>query len=85
MYAAIIEPGQTIDHELKANRYGWLQVARGSVKLNGHELNQGDGAAISRESELRIAADDQAEVLLFDLLRVDSVPAAVIIDCASGN
>jgi redox-sensitive bicupin YhaK (pirin superfamily) len=52
---------------LKADRYGWLQVARGSVGLNDLELKQGDGAAISQETELKIAARDRAEVLLFDL------------------
>jgi hypothetical protein len=31
------------------------------------ELKQGDGAAVSDESELTIRAHDQAEVLLFDL------------------
>jgi redox-sensitive bicupin YhaK (pirin superfamily) len=67
LYAAIISEGQTLAHELKDNRYGWLQIARGSVTLNDLELSQGDGAAISQESELRIATSDQAEVLLFDL------------------
>jgi quercetin 2,3-dioxygenase len=67
LYAAIIDAGDTLTHELKADRYGWLQVARGSVGLNDLELKQGDGAAISQESELTIAARDQAEVLLFDL------------------
>jgi len=67
VYAAIIAAGDTLTHELPAERYGWLQVARGSVGLNDVELRQGDGAAISLESELKIAARDQAEVLLFDL------------------
>jgi len=67
LYVAIIAAGDTLTHELKADRYGWLQVARGSVGLNDLELKQGDGAAISQETELRIAARDRAEVLLFDL------------------
>jgi redox-sensitive bicupin YhaK (pirin superfamily) len=67
LYAAIMAAGDTITHELNAERYGWLQVARGSVSLNDLELSQGDGAAISQESELKITARDQAEILLFDL------------------
>lgn len=67
LYAAIIEAEDTLTHELGADRYGWLQIARGNVTLNDVELNQGDGAAISQESELKITAGDQAEVLLFDL------------------
>jgi quercetin 2,3-dioxygenase len=67
LYAAIMAAGDTVTHELNADRYGWLQVARGSVTVNELELNQGDGGAISQESELKITARDQAEVLLFDL------------------
>jgi len=68
VYAARIDKGKAVTHELKTDRYGWLQIARGSVSLNDLELSQGDGAAISQESELKITARDQAEVLLFDLV-----------------
>jgi redox-sensitive bicupin YhaK (pirin superfamily) len=67
VYAAVLEAGQAAAHPLKENRHAWLQVARGTITLNEVELKQGDGARVSRESELRIAADDPAEVLLFDL------------------
>ena len=67
VFAAIIDEGEAVRHALKDDRSGWLQVARGSVVFNDVELNQGDGAAISRETDLRIAANDRAEVLLFDL------------------
>jgi redox-sensitive bicupin YhaK (pirin superfamily) len=42
-------------------------VARGAVRLNEYELTQGDGAAISHESSLKILSPDEAELLLFDL------------------
>lgn len=67
VYSAIIARGQALTHDLKADRYGWLQIAQGSITLNDVELSQGDGAAISQESELKIATPDLAEVLLFDL------------------
>jgi len=67
VYAAIVNENEAVTHTLKDNRSAWLQVARGSVVLNDVELKQGDGAAISRETDLRIAANDRAEVLLFDL------------------
>jgi len=45
-----------------------LQVARGSVvELNGKQLAQGDGAAISDEQKVSIRGAGNAEVLLFDL------------------
>lgn len=49
-------------------RHVWVQVARGSFALDGHELGTGDGAAISGESALELTAGAAgSEVLLFDL------------------
>jgi redox-sensitive bicupin YhaK (pirin superfamily) len=67
LFASILDAGQTLVHALGEGRYGWLQVARGTVRLNEVELKQGDGAAISNEREARITAHDQVEFLLFDL------------------
>jgi redox-sensitive bicupin YhaK (pirin superfamily) len=67
LYAAILEPDTVVEHELAEGRYGWAQVARGNVKLNGVALNQGDGAAIQDEPIVKLVAEDTAEVLLFDL------------------
>ena len=67
LFAAVAKPGQQLQYEIARGRYGWLQVARGEVTLNGTGLNAGDGAAISEERLLRIGADKEAEILLFDL------------------
>ncbi len=64
---ASLEAGEQITYLLAKGRHAWLQIARGSVTLNGTALKQGDGAAVSQESELTIAAGQAAEVLLFDL------------------
>jgi redox-sensitive bicupin YhaK (pirin superfamily) len=67
LYVALLEPKQQVTHSLADGRYGWLQIARGSVKLNGKELKQGDGAAISDEKQITIEGVESAEILLFDL------------------
>jgi len=67
VYAAVLDAGQIVVHALNEKRSAWLQVARGTIRLNEMELKQGDGAAVRNESELTITAHDQAEVLLFDL------------------
>jgi redox-sensitive bicupin YhaK (pirin superfamily) len=67
VYASLPEADQTIEHEIDRERYAWIQVARGTLNVNGIELNQGDGAAIAGESRLRITAHDAGEFLLFDL------------------
>jgi len=56
----------SVQYELQPGRYAWLQVARGSLDLNGQTLNAGDGAAIENEPTLTLRGKD-AEVLLFDL------------------
>ena len=67
VYAALLEEGEEVRHELSPGRHAWVQVARGAVELNGQPLQQGDGAAVSDETTLTIAARGPAEVLLFDL------------------
>jgi redox-sensitive bicupin YhaK (pirin superfamily) len=64
---AKLEPGQTVTTNLKPGRHGWVQVARGAVTVNGTPLAEGDGAAISNEEKMTIAASAPSEVLFFDL------------------
>ncbi|MBE9095532.1 pirin family protein [Tychonema sp. LEGE 07203] len=67
LYAAVLDKDSQVSHALQPNRHAWLQVARGSVLVNGLTLENGDGAAVSGESELVIEAAADAEILLFDL------------------
>jgi redox-sensitive bicupin YhaK (pirin superfamily) len=67
VYASILEPDTVLTHTLKEKRYAWLQVARGTLRVNEMELKQGDGAAVGGEPELIVSAHDRAEFLLFDL------------------
>ena len=67
LYVSLLKPGEEVSHEFGKGRHGWLQVARGTVELNGKKLAQGDGAAISDEKKLSIKGSENAEVLLFDL------------------
>jgi redox-sensitive bicupin YhaK (pirin superfamily) len=67
LYLASLEPGRQVSHAFRPGRHGWLQVLRGRVTANGASLEAGDGAALSDEAALEIAADSEAEVLLFDL------------------
>jgi len=67
LYAATLAAGQRVTHALPSGRRAWLQVARGTVTLNGQALHQSDGAAVTHEPTLDIVAPDAAEVLLFDL------------------
>jgi quercetin 2,3-dioxygenase len=67
LYVALLAAGRTVEHAFAGDRYGWVQVARGSVAANSVALTAGDGAAIQGEDSLAITASTDAEVLLFDL------------------
>ena len=67
LYATVLGGGESVRHELKPERHAFVQVARGSVKLNGTTLSEGDGAAISEEKAVELTGVKDAEVLLFDL------------------
>jgi quercetin 2,3-dioxygenase len=67
LYASVLGAGDSVRHPLKPERHAYVQVARGSVKLNGQQLAEGDGAAISAEKAVELTGVKDAEVLLFDL------------------
>jgi redox-sensitive bicupin YhaK (pirin superfamily) len=69
VYAAELNPGETLGQTLAKGRHGWLQVARGNVTLNGLKLEEGDGAALSEEPAVSLTGDGPAgaEFLFFDL------------------
>ena len=67
LYVADLEKGDAVSHTLRPRRKAWVQVTRGAVTVNGAAVGQGDGAALTDEAEVRIAANDNAEVLVFDL------------------
>ena len=62
-----LDVGSAVEYPITVSRHAWLQVLRGKVTLNGQPLDTSDGAAVSDEAVLKIEADDNAEVMLFDL------------------
>jgi len=67
VHASLLERDERASYTLRPRRHAWLQVARGSVQLNGQALREGDGAAISDETRVDVSSEDSSEVLLFDL------------------
>ncbi|HUP93002.1 MAG TPA: pirin family protein [Solimonas sp.] len=68
LYVARLDPAAQVRHAFKPGRLGWLQVARGSVELDGQLLEQGDGAALEDQADVSLAAPEAAEILLFDMV-----------------
>lgn len=67
LYASLLDDGESVSHELANGRRGWLQVARGKVRLGDRVLSAGDGVAIEGAKTLDIAGIDDSEILLFDM------------------
>lgn len=67
LFVATLNPTQKVTHTLAPGRGAWIQVATGSVKLNGKVLEEGDGAAITDEQTIQLEGVTAGETLLFDL------------------
>lgn len=67
LFASILDAGEEIERVMDPKRYGWIQIARGVVTVNGEKAEQGDGVVVLAESNLKIKAEEKAEILLFDL------------------
>ncbi|KAB8307173.1 pirin family protein [Rahnella sp. Lac-M11] len=71
IYAGFFDGAEQATFALDADRYAYIHVARGSIKVNGVEFRTGDGARIRNEDSVTFTDGDQAEVLLFDLRPVE--------------
>jgi redox-sensitive bicupin YhaK (pirin superfamily) len=68
VYAGLFSAGETAELGLRPGRHAWVQVAHGRARIQGQELEAGDGAALSEERVVRIeGVETDADVLVFDL------------------
>jgi len=67
LYATVLADGETVHHELRDGRVGWVQVARGTATLNGEQLYPGDGVAVDEADKLELVATSESEILVFDM------------------
>ena len=67
LYASLLGANKSVEHKIAEGRGAWIQLVRGELNINGQILQAGDGAQFEKESVLKIAAQQDAEFLLFDL------------------
>lgn len=67
IHAGLFDAGESARHPIPSGRHAWVHVARGHVRVNGHELTEGDGLALTDESAVGVEGLADAEVLVFDL------------------
>jgi len=67
LHGAILDGEQSTDYPLRAGRTAYVQVARGSLEVNGTRVSAGDGVEVIDEGLVRLRRPSAAEVLMFDL------------------
>lgn len=67
LYTGLFESAEQTKLTLSNGRHAWVHVVRGRVRVNEQELEGGDAAALTDESEVRIDGLEPSEVLVFDL------------------
>ena len=67
VYRIRLQPGQTVTHQLRPGRGAWVQIAEGTLAMDGVALETGDGASTEEPGTLTLAATRHTEALLFDL------------------
>jgi redox-sensitive bicupin YhaK (pirin superfamily) len=67
LYFAALGDRDGVSHPIQPGRHVWIQVARGSVEMNGHTMTAGDGAALTDEVAVELSSSGDSETLIFDL------------------
>ncbi len=67
VYAATLEGDQRLTYEISSGHKAWVQVAKGTLMVNGISLRRGDGLAVEASGALEFSDAVDAEFLLFDL------------------
>jgi redox-sensitive bicupin YhaK (pirin superfamily) len=71
IYAGLIDGTQSVTFTLPKERLAYVHVARGAVSVNGTALKAGDAAKLSDTDTVTLDHGEEAEVLLFDLGRLE--------------
>lgn len=67
MYAAILDDGKSVSHEIAPGRGVWVQVVAGEMTANGTRMTSGDGLSVENAARIDFTAQGGVEFLLFDL------------------
>ena len=66
MYVSRLDGEGSAVHEIAEGRSAWVQVAGGSVSVNGTLLEAGDGAGLVGPEKLELSDGKASEIILFD-------------------
>ncbi|CDL79558.1 Protein yhhW (fragment) [Xenorhabdus cabanillasii JM26] len=67
LWRRVLKSGEKYEYHIEKSRKIWIQVVHSEVAINGTQATTSDGIAIWDESDIQITANQQSEILLFDL------------------
>jgi hypothetical protein len=67
LYAGLLDGAESVTLPLNPARKAYVQLVRGTLKVNQQVLQQGDAALLANETALSLSEGKDAEVLVFDL------------------
>ena len=68
IYAGLLDGDEAATLVLNPARKTYIHLVRGHLQVNGLQLDSGDAALLSAESQLQLGQAQDAEVLVFDLV-----------------
>ena len=67
LFASLLSADKSVAFDIKPGRKVWLQIVKGKISVNGQALAAGDGLGLLDAGTINLAAQENAEFLLFDL------------------
>jgi redox-sensitive bicupin YhaK (pirin superfamily) len=67
MYISRLKKSESLDFAMKPERKLWIQLVKGSVRVNDQEIQTGDAIAAKDIANANITASEDSEMILFDL------------------
>ncbi|MEO1078352.1 MAG: pirin family protein [Pseudomonadota bacterium] len=67
IYSTLLNTDDAVTTPLRADRAAWIQLVRGTLRVNGQALGAGDGLALLDVNAIELKDANDAEVLIFDV------------------
>ena len=67
LYASLLSAAKSVAFAITPGRKVWLQIIKGKISVDGQALAAGDGLGLLDAGAINLAAQENAEFLLFDL------------------
>ncbi|OYZ11263.1 MAG: quercetin 2,3-dioxygenase [Bdellovibrio sp. 28-41-41] len=68
MYISRLKKSEALDYKLNKGRKLWIQLIKGTVKVNDNEIETGDAIAAIDIGTVKIEVKDDSEMIIFDLV-----------------